>query len=113
MSDQGVLAAKPDTDVASALFVDIHRSGEITLSTNSRRTEGTLRVASARPRHADRLRKTVEVNARHGYKGELLCPGVPEAKTDEQAFGAAVWFQELLQMRMRGENGWPPREVQP
>lgn len=47
------------------------------------------------------LKPAVEVIARHAYDGKtLLVPGVPEAKTDDEALDAVLAFQDQLRKRL-------------
>jgi hypothetical protein len=48
------------------------------------------------------VRRRAEAHARHGYRGELLVPGVPEADTDIAALEACQRFQALL-LRQRAK----------
>jgi hypothetical protein len=93
-------------------FVGVERSGKIVFSRRQKDILHTLQVASCAPENEARLQEIIEVNARHGYDGDLLCPGVPEAASSDQAVDSVVWFQALIDMRMRGESGWPPRDPQ-
>lgn len=46
---------------------------------------------------AKRLRRLLEVCARHAYDGKtLLVPGIPEAESDDEAFDAMVAFRDWL-----------------
>lgn len=56
-----------------------------------------------------RLKEIVVANARHGYDGSLLVPGVPEAVDDASALRAIKYFRDLVVMRLDGVSGFPER----
>lgn len=64
--------------------------------------DGALPIASSCNEKA--LTETVEVLARHGYKdGELLVPGIPEAKNQNQARIALTRFNFLVEQSLLTE----------
>ncbi|MGF3028007.1 hypothetical protein ACQVP2_35100 [Methylobacterium aquaticum] len=68
-----------------------------------RAPRGTLSLVSAPGR---RLRRIVEVVARHAYDGTtLLVPGIPEAATDLQALEAARSFEAQVTRRLADRAG--------
>lgn len=81
-----------------------YRSGEIEFGGIV--PEGALEIA--RSRSSRKLRKIIEINARHAKTGSiLLVPGVPEAESDDDALEACLRFKKLVAMRLAGEKGWP------
>jgi hypothetical protein len=92
----------------TVLWVNVDRAGRIAFEHAPATGLERLPVASAERGDTKRLRCVVSALARHHYDGEtLLVPGVPEAKTDNEAVERLNWFREAVAMRMRGEPGWP------
>ena len=90
------------TDV---IFVNVGRDGVIVFEHLPGLDLGRLTVASAPASKAKRLREVVTANARHAYDGvTLLVPGIPEAKSENEAVDAAIRFRALIEERM-GANG--------
>ncbi|WP_394661421.1 hypothetical protein [uncultured Acinetobacter sp.] len=62
--------------------------------------EGAIEIASCI--NKKRLYEFINVRARHGYKqGVLLVPGVPEAKTDNEALSALIDFINWISSKPR------------
>jgi hypothetical protein len=68
---------------------------------------GAMPIGASRDQ--SRLREIVIANARHGYDGSLLVPGVPEAVDDASALKAVKYFRDLVMMRLDGVAGFPER----
>ena len=75
---------------------------------------GVIQIGTRLPAHAlpigrvdeQALRIAVDVLARHGYKrGVRLVPGVPEAKTGDDAVDAVVRFEIEFKKRI-GDPRW-------
>lgn len=52
---------------------------------------------------AEQVRRVVTTLARHGYKGELLVPGVPEAAGQLHGVEALIDFQARVQQALLRE----------
>jgi len=63
------------------------RSGQIGLGRSV--PEGALMIAEGPPRV---LRRVMDVFAREDYRGGYLVPGIPEARSDEEAGDALAQF---------------------
>lgn len=91
------------------IFANVGRDGVIVFEPHADPSLGRLPVGSASAANARRFKEIVSVNARHGYDGvTLLVPRIPEARSDAEAMDALLYFRRLIEMRMAGENGWPP-----
>lgn len=78
------------------LFALAWATGRITFSIKEQ--SGAITIASG---PAAKLRRIVNAIARHAYTpGVILCPGVPEADTDEDKFAAIERFQEQIKIRL-------------
>lgn len=76
------------------------RSGEILfLKKEPRASRGLLVIIFV---HGHQLRRIVTAIARHAYDGEkLLVPGVPEARSDYEAFLAVREFKRQIERRLK------------
>lgn len=90
------------------LYANVGPNGIIVFEPHADPGLGRLPVGIASNKDARRMREIVSTYARHAYDGTtLLVPRMPEARTPDQAMDALLWFKSLIEMRMKGENGWP------
>lgn len=85
--------------LATPLIAWAWASGLIELGTEL--PEGALPIALSTNKKA--LTDIVDVLARHGYRGELLVPGCPEAKDQNEARIALTRFRYLVEERLLTE----------
>ena len=91
------------------IFANVGRDGVIVFEPHADPMLWRLPVGSASAKDAKRFKEIVSVNARRAYDGvTLFVPRFPEARTDDEALDALLYFRRLIEMRMAGENGWPP-----
>ena len=72
-------------------YAHADRKGLISLTTKPDEA-GLIQIGSG----GKGFRQKVETLARHGYCGELLVPGVPEAASDDDALIALSFFRDWL-----------------
>ena len=82
----------------ATLYALADRHGVITFST--KRIDGLLEVGRCRA-PGRRLRREVEVTARHAYDGTtLLVPGIPEAVDADAALDALIAYRDWIAPRL-------------
>lgn len=65
--------------------------------------DGAILIAQGHYLHRDNIKEIVNVRARHGWDGQLLVPGVPEAKSDDEALDALLTWQSWADVGGRTE----------
>lgn len=90
------------------VYANVGRDGVIVFEPNADPALSRLPVGNASNSRAKEFKEIVSVNARHAYDGvSLLVPGVPEARSENDAMTALLRFRRLIEMRMNGETGLP------
>lgn len=91
------------------IYANVGPDGVIVFEPHADPSLGRLPVGHATNKDAKRFKKIISVNARHAYDGvTLLVPRMPEARNQNEALDALLYFRRLIEMRMAGESGWPP-----
>lgn len=96
------------------IYANVGPDGVIVFEPHADPSLGRLPVGHATNKDAKRFKDIISVNARHAYDGvTLLVPRMPEARDQNEALDALLYFRRLIEMRMAGENGWPPVPASP
>lgn len=92
------------------IYANVGRDGVIVFEPHADPSLGRLPIGHATNKDTKRFKDIVSVNARHAYDGvTLLVPGVPEARSDNEALDNLLYFRRVIEMRMAGKAGWPAK----